>query len=287
MVKVPAAGGGRTSVTLRAVTPRAFEVRGGIRLVAGRMFERGMPEVIAGRRIMARVPGLELGGVLRHLRKEFRVVGVFESEGGAFESEVWGDFDTIGALYGRGTAANSLVVRMKDENQIPSLDQWIRNQPGMALRAAPERAYYEDQAGPLVAVLRGLAVLVAAIMGIGAVFGAMNTMYAVVAARTRELATLRALGFSRRAILLSVVIESTVVALAGGLIGCVLAYTMHGYSTSTTTVQSLTEIAFAFRITPAIVAWSLAFALAMGVAGGLLPAIRAARLSIAAAVREG
>ena len=288
MMKLPGGPGRRrTSVTLRGVTPQAFEVRGGIRVLSGRRFEPGLLEVIVGRRIAARVPGLERGGTVRHLRKEFTIVGVFESDGGAFESEVWGDFDTIGALYDRGTAANSLVLRMTDEGKIPALDQWIRNQPGMALRATPERAYYAGQAGPVVAVLRALAVLVAAIMGAGAVFGAMNHMYAVVAARTREIGTLRALGFSRRAILLSLVTESAVLALAGGILGCALAYTMHGYSASTSTVQSLTEIAFAFRITPAIVGWSLAFAVAMGVAGGLLPALRASRLPIAAAVREG
>lgn len=288
MMKLPARAGGRkTNVTLRAVTPQAFDVRGGIRLVAGREFAPALDEVIVGRRIMERVRGLELGGVVRHLRREFRVVGVFESDGGAFESEVWGDFDTVGALFDRGAATNSLVVRMKDEAEIPALDRWIRNQPGMALRAVAERAYYQDQAGPVVTVLKALAVLVAVIMGAGAVFAAMNTMYAVVGARTREIGTLRALGFSRRAILLAFVTESAVLALVGGVLGCALAYTMHGYSTSTTTVQSFTEIAFAFRITPAIVASSLAFALAMGVAGGLLPALRASRLPIAAAVREG
>ena len=288
MMKLPGGPGGRrTNVTLRGVTPLGFEVRGGIRVIAGRPFTPGLDEVIAGRRIVERIPGLGLGRTVRHLRKDFRVVGVFESEGGAFESEVWSDFDTLGALYARGTAANSLVVKMRDDAQVGALDRWIRNQPGMALRAARERDYYEQQAGPVVTVLRALAVLAAIIMGAGAVFGAMNTMYAVVAARTRELGTLRALGFSRRAILLSMVTESAVLALAGGLLGCALAFTMHGYSTSTATVQSLTEIAFAFRITPAIVGWSLAFAVAMGVAGGFLPALRASRLPIAAAVREG
>jgi ABC-type lipoprotein release transport system permease subunit len=278
--------GRRTNVTLRAVPPRAFEVRGGIRMTTGRRFTPGLDEVIVGRRIMDRVRRLELGGTLRYRRKEFKIVGVFESEGAAFESEVWGDFDTLGALFRFGAGSNSLVVRIKDPAQIPALDRWIRSQPQMQLRAEPERQYYEDQAGPVAKALKTLAALVALIMGVGAVFGAMNTMYAIVAARIREIGTLRALGFSRRAILFSFVLESGFLALVGGVLGCLLASTMHGYATGAANLQSLSEVAFAFRITPGIVASGLAFAVAMGVAGGLLPAVRAARLSIARAVRD-
>lgn len=288
VLKLPRKSDGRkTNVTLRAVTPQAFDVRGGIRLLAGRRFTPGLAEVMVGRRIMERVRGLGLGGTLNYLRKDFTIVGVFESEGAAFESEVWGDFDTVGALFQRGAGSNSMVVRMNDQAQIPALDHWIRTQPGMRLRALPERQYYEDQAGPVTTVLKGLAALVAVIMGIGAVFGAMNTMYAIVAARTREIGTLRAVGFSRRAILFSFVAEAAFLALIGGILGCLLAFTMHGYTTGTSNLQTFSEVAFAFRITPAIVASSLAFALGMGVAGGLLPALRASRLPIAAAVREG
>jgi ABC-type antimicrobial peptide transport system permease subunit len=163
----------------------------------------------------------------------------------------------------------------------------MRLQPSMRLRAVGERQYYEEQAGPVAKVIRGLGGLVALVTGIGAVFAAMNTMYRIVASRTREIGTLRALGFSRRAILLSFVAESTLVGLAGGLIGCLAASLLHGYSTSTANLQSFSEVAFAFRITPGIVATSLLFAAAVGVLGGLLPAARAARLEIARALREG
>ena len=279
--------GRRTNVTLRGVPPQAFEVRGGIRLTAGRRFTRGLPEVIVGRRIMDRVRGLERGGTFEHRRQRFQIVGVFESEGAAFESEVWGDFATMNALFKRGNYFNSLVVRMKDPGDIPALDRWVRSRPGWSLQAVPEPLYYENQGGQVAMVLKTLAGLVAIVMGVGAVFGAMNTMYAIVAARTREIGTLRALGFSRRAILLSFVLESAFLALIGGALGCLLAFTMHGYSTGASNLQTFREVAYAFRITPAIVAVSLAFALVMGVAGGLLPSIRAARLSIAGAVREG
>jgi ABC-type lipoprotein release transport system permease subunit len=275
-----------TNVTLRAVSPRAFEVRGGVRVVEGQSFTPGLDEVIVGRRILERIRGLRLGGTLQYERKEFRIVGVFESEGPAFESEIWGDYATLGSLFQRGAGSNSLVVRMKDAGAIPALDRWLRDQPQMQLRALPERKYYEDQAGNLSRILRSLASMVALIMGVGAVFGAMNTMYAIVAARTREIGTLRALGFSRGSILFSFVVESVFLAVIGGAIGCLLAFPMNGFSTGTGQTDSFSEIAFAFRISSGIVTSGMVFAVVMGVVGGLLPALRGARLPIVTALRE-
>jgi len=277
--------GRRTNVVLRSVTPQTLLVRTGIRVTAGRLFTSGSDEVVVGRRILDRVRGLELGGVLRYQRKPLRIVGVFESEGAAFESEVWGDFETQRATFRRGTGSKSLVFRVEDPKQIAALDRWIRLQPNMLLRAVSERQYYDDQAGPVANTIKALGLLVAVVMGIGAVFAAMNTMYRIVASRTREIGTLRAVGFSRRAILSSFVLESALLGLAGGALGCLVASSVHGYSTGTSNLQSFSEVAFAFRITPAIIASSLGFALLMGVLGGLLPAARAARLPIAAAVR--
>lgn len=275
-----------TNVTLRAVTPRGFEVRGGIDVVAGRQFTPGLDEVIVGRKLLDRISGLELGGTVKYGQKRFQIVGLFDSQGGAFESEIWGDFDTMGAIFQRGAGSNSLVVRMKDPATIPDLDRWIRAQPQMQLQAVQEKKYYEEQAGPLARALQGLASFVAVIMGVGAVFGAINTMYAIVAARTREIGTLRALGFSRRAVLASFLIESVILALVGGAIGCLLAFPMNGFSTGTGQTQSFSEIAFAFRITPGIVGVGMTFAVVMGVLGGLLPALRGARLPITRALRE-
>jgi putative ABC transport system permease protein len=274
------------NVTLRAVTPRAFDVRGGIRIVEGRRFTPGLDEVIVGRKLRTRIAGLELGGNVKYQQKLFKIVGLFESTGAAFESEVWGDYDTFAAVFQRGGGSNSLVLRMNDPAAIPELDRFIRAQPQMQLQALSERKYYEEQAGPLSRVLRGLATFVAVVMGIGAVFGAINTMYAIVAARTREIGTLRALGFSRRAILTSFLIESVILAMIGGAVGCLLAFPMNGFSTGTGQTQSFSEIAFNFRITPGIVLTGMVFAVVMGVLGGLLPALRGARLPITSALRE-
>jgi len=275
-----------TNVTIRAVTSRAFEVRSGIDVVEGRRFTPGLDEVMVGRKLVERIQGLHLGGTVKYQRKEFKIVGIFASRGGAFESEIWGDFDTFGAIFQRGAGSNSLVVRMKDPAQISALDKWVRAQPQMQLQAMEERRYYEEQAGPLSSIMKKLAQLVSIIMGVGAVFGAMNTMYAIVAARTREIGTLRAVGFSRSSILFSFVVESTFLALVGGAIGCLLAFPMNGFSTGTGQTQSFSEIAFAFRITPPILGVAMLFALIMGIVGGLLPAARGARLPIASSLRE-
>ena len=287
VVNLPKATDGTpTNVTLRAVPPRAFEVRSGIKIVEGRGFMAGLDEVIVGRKLTERMRGLHLGGTVKYQQRQLPIVGVFESQGGAFESEIWGDFDTFGAIFQRGSGSNSLVVRMKDPAAIPELDRFIRSQPQMQLQAVQERKYYEDQAGPLASILRILASGVAFIMGVGAVFGALNTMYAIVAARTREIGTLRALGFSRRAILASFLIESVILAIVGGAVGCLLAFPMNGISTGTGQTQSFSEIAFAFQITPGIVLIGMVFAAVMGVVGGLFPAFKAARLPITTALRE-
>ena len=282
----PKADGEPTNVTIRGVTRKGQEVRGGIKIVRGRNYAPGLTEVIVGEQIADRVPGLELGSVVKLQKRDWTVVGVFSSRGGAFESEIWGDYDSIAQFFERQGGSNAMAVRLKDPGQLKALDAWIRTKPQMQLQAVEERKYYEDQAGPLARILRILATAVAVIMGIGAVFGAMNTMYAIVAARTREIGTLRALGFSRRAILFSFVVESVTLALLGGLVGCLLALPMNGYSTGTGQTQSFSEIAFAFRVTPQIAGAGIVFAVVMGLVGGLLPALRAARLPITSALRE-
>jgi putative ABC transport system permease protein len=282
----PKKDGEPTNVSVRGVTPRAFEVRSGIKIVEGRTFTPGLYEVIAGNKIANRVQGLDIGSSVKLQKHEWKVVGIFSSQGGAFESEIWGDAEVMGVDFGRTGGSNAMSVRLKPGSDVATLDRWIRSNPQMQLQAVSERKYYDDQAGPLAKILRQLATFVAIIMGVGAVFGAMNTMYAIVAARTREIGTLRALGFSRRAILFSFVLESVTLALAGGAIGCLIAFPMNGYSTGTGQTQSFSEIAFAFRITPEIVTTALVFAVVMGLIGGLLPAFRAARLPITTALRE-
>jgi putative ABC transport system permease protein len=261
-------------------------VRGGIQIIQGRSFTPGLDEVIVGEGLVRRMRGMEIGGNVSYQRKTFKIVGIFASAGGAFESEIWGDFDVFGTMFSRGGTCNALVVRLKDPGELKALNKYVRSQPQVQLQAIEERKYYADQAGPLAASLGGLATFVAVVMGIGAIFGAMNTMYAIVAARTREVGTLRALGFSRRSILFSFVLESVFLALIGGALGCLLALPMNGFSTGTGQTQSFSEIAFAFRITAGIVITGMVAALAMGLLGGLFPSLRAARLPITRALRE-
>ena len=275
-----------TNVTIRGVTPRAFDVRGGIQITRGRKFTPGLDEVIVGERIAARIRGLDLDAMIPIQRHQWKIVGVFSSRGGAFESEIWGDLDAMAGPLRRSGGSNALAVRLKDPSSLESFDEWIRGDPEMQLQAVEERKYYEDQAGGLSLTLLFLVGFVSLTMGIGAVFGAMNTMYAIVAARTREIGTLRALGFSRRSILFSFVVESVLLAFAGGLVGCLLAAPINGFTTASGQTPSFSEVAFAFRITPDILVRGLVFATVMGVLGGLLPAIRGARLPITSALRE-
>jgi putative ABC transport system permease protein len=275
-----------TNVTLRAVTPRAFDVRGGIRIVQGRSFRSGLYEMIVGQRLLDRMRGATLGSKIKFQNTQWEVVGIFAADGGSFESEIWADYPALEPLARRGGGCESLALRLADPRTLSGFDKDLRANPQMQVQLEGERKYYEDQAGPVALTLTALAGFVGIVMGIGAVFGAMNTMYAIVAARTREVGTLRALGFSRRSILLSFVIESVFLALLGGLLGCVLAFPMNGFSTGTGQTLSFSEIAFAFKITPQDLTFGLVFALLMGFFGGLLPALRAARIPITVALRS-
>jgi putative ABC transport system permease protein len=280
------ADGAATNVTVRGVSAKTFEVRGGVKMEQGRTFTPGLDEVIVGERIAERIRGLDLGATIPIQRHDWKIVGVFSSRGGAFESEIWGDLDTMAQPFRRTGGSNSLVVRLKDPSTLEAFDKWIRDDPEMQLEAVEERKYYADQAGGLSATLLFLVGFVSITMGVGAVFGAMNTMYAIVAARTREVGTLRALGFSRRSVLFSFVVESVILAVAGGALGCLLAMPINGLSTASGQTASFSEVAFAFQITPDILGAGLVFATIMGLFGGLLPSFRAARLPITSALRE-
>ncbi len=275
-----------TNITLRGVTPMAFNVRNNIKLVEGRMFTPGLFEVIVGKKIADRVNGLNIGDTLRVQRKEFKVVGLFTADGSSFESEMWGDYNALAPAVNRNGGCESVTARMMNPASIGAFDKDLRANPQMQVQAASERKYYEDQAGNLGTVLKILAAFVGIVMGIGAVFGAMNTMYAIVSQRTREIGTLRALGFSRLTILFSFVTESVFLAVVGGALGCVLALPMQGFTAGTGQTQSFSELAFAFRITPPIIVTGMIFAVIMGFLGGLLPAFRASRMPITSALRE-
>ena len=279
------ADGTLSNVQVRGVGSMAFTVRGGVRVVEGRPFTPGLAEVIVGARVRERYRGLEVGDSFRLKQRDWAVVGVFEAEGGSFESEVWGDLDVMAAAFNRQDGYQSVTVRMSDPAEIPAFADDLARNPRLQVDAKPERQYYEDQAGPVGAALLFLAFFVSVVMGIGAVFGALNTMYAIVAQRTREIATLRALGFSRPAILVSFLIESLVIAAVAGVAGCLLALPANGLTAATGNV-TFSELAFAFRVTPPALVAGMVFALLMGLAGGLLPAVRAARMPISRALRE-
>jgi putative ABC transport system permease protein len=275
-----------TNITLRGVTPEAYKVRTGIKLVEGRMFSPGVFEVVAGKKISDRVKGLDIGDTVRVQRKEFKVVGLFTADGSSFESEMWGDYNAMGPAVGRNGGCESVTVRLTNPTVLASFDKDLRANPQMQVQADSEKTYYENQAGGVAAALKILAGFVGIVMGIGAVFGAMNTMYAIVSQRTREIGTLRALGFSRFSILLSFVMESVLLALVGGILGCLIAIPMNGFTAGTGQTQSFSELAFAFKITPGIVLVGLIFAVLMGFVGGLLPAVRASQMPITKALRE-
>ncbi|HWZ61932.1 MAG TPA: ABC transporter permease [Steroidobacteraceae bacterium] len=273
-----------TNVGIRGVTARAFSLRPGVRMVAGRQPRAGLFEVAVGIQAQSRIRGLRIGSRVSLMRHEFEVVGVFAAAGSAFESEIWGDLAAMAPAFNRAGAENSLTVRLTDPGLRPAFDRDLQANRQYPLTMTDERRYYEDQAGPLIDLLRGLAAFVGTVMGIGAVFAAMNTMYALVANRTREVGTLRALGFPRFAILMVFVLEGLLLALAGGALGCLLALMMNRVSASSTAAMG--EISFAFRVTPADLGRGLMFAAAMGVMGSLLPASRAARLPIVEALRQ-
>jgi putative ABC transport system permease protein len=274
------------NITMRAVQPPAFNVRNNVKLVEGRNFTPGLYEVIVGKKMADRVTGLNIGDTITVQRHNFKVVGLFTAEGSSFESEIWGDYDALAPAIGRNSGCSSLTVRMSNPATLSDFDKQVRANPRVQLEVDSEPKYYEDQAGPVAGALLGLAAFVAVVMGIGAVFGAMNTMYAIVSQRTREIGTLRALGFSRFSILVSFVMESVLLALIGGALGCLLAFTMNGYTAGTGQTQSFSEMAFAFKITPPVLMFGMGFAVVMGFVGGLLPAFRASRMAITRALRE-
>jgi putative ABC transport system permease protein len=277
--------GTEVQVTLRGVTPMAFNVRQNVRIVEGRNFTPGLYELVVGRKAADRYQGLEVGGSVTLRRQRWEVVGIFTSEGSGFESEMWGDIDALQPVFNRTGGYQSLTLRLADPSTIEAFDAELKANPNMQVQMRSELEYYEGQAGQTATTLTVLAIFVGVIMGIGAVFGAMNTMYALVSARTREIGTLRALGFSRTAVLGAFMIESGFLALVGGLLGSILALPINLLS-GATAGANFSQIAFDFRVSPFWLAVAVASAVFMGLVGGFLPAFRAARTPITAALRD-
>ena len=285
VVALPKAGNGELrNVGVRGVTAAAFNLRPGVSIVAGRRARAGLFEIVVGVRAQNRIRGLEIGSRVSLMRHEFEVVGAFAAQGSAFESEIWADFDAMASAFNRPGTENSLTLRLTNLSVLPAFDRDLQANLQYPFTLTDERKYYEGQAGSLVGLLRGLAAFVGFVMGTGAVFAAMNTMYAIVANRTREVGTLRAIGFSRVTVLLAFVLEGLLLALIGGALGCLLSLLMNLVSANTTAAMG--EISFAFRVTLTDLGYGLLFAAVMGVIGSLLPASRAARLPIISALRQ-
>jgi putative ABC transport system permease protein len=277
--------GNDVNVTIRGVTPMAFKVRSVVTIVEGRAFQPGLYEIIVGRKLNLRMQQAAIGDSIRLQKKDWKVVGVFEADGSGFESEIWGDVEAMAPAFNRSGGYQSLTVRLSDPTTLTAFNEELKRDPHLRVEMQQERAFYEAQSSGISTGILALAAFVGLVMGVGAIFGAMNTMYAIVSARTREIGTLRALGFRRRSVLTSFVIESILLALAGGLLGCVIALPAN-WLTTATGGANFSEVAFGFRVTIWALGFGLAFSLAMGFIGGLLPAVRAARLPITSALRE-
>jgi putative ABC transport system permease protein len=286
IISLPRVSDGRpANVPLRGVGPRAFDIRNTLKFVEGRRFTPGMREINVGRQAVTRFGGLSLGSEVRFGSATWTVAGVFTAEDASFESEVWGDVDLMIPAFQRNEY-QSVTVKLVDPSAYESFQAAVLADQRLDLKTDRERDYYEGQSETTGTLIRIFAIFVTAILSIGAVFGAVNTMYAAVAYRSREIGTLRALGFSRLRIVTAFLAESVALALVGGVIGCMIALPVHGLSTGAMNMTSFSELAFKFRITPGLLVGGLVFSALMGAVGGLLPALRAARIPVARALRE-
>jgi ABC-type lipoprotein release transport system permease subunit len=277
--------GGLANVVVRGVSGRATEVRKGIRIVRGRAFRPGAGEIVVGTAMARRFPNTDTGDTVNFGGRSWTVVGEFTADGSSFESEIWGDNEQFMPVF-RGEVFQSVTFRMRDPTAFSGVKETLEGDPRLYVDAFRELEFYENQSLLLGSILNFIAVFIAGIMAIGAVFGAVNTMYAAVASRAREIGVLLTLGFKPRSVLASFVVEAVLIALLGGAIGCLLTLPINGLVTSTTNWDSFSEIAFAFRITPRLLLTGMIFAAVMGIVGGVFPARRAARQPVIEALRQ-
>lgn len=273
-----------TNVTVRGVGLQGLTLRPQIRVISGRMFRPDSAEIAVGRSIAERFNGTGIGERLRFGGRDWTVVGVFDAGGSAFDSEVWGDGEQMIQAF-RRTAFSSVAARLADPSRFDALKPRLESDPRLTLDVKREQTFYEEQSQVMSNFISYLGLTLSVIFSVGAMIGAMITMYAAVATRTSEIGVLRALGFRRGSILVAFLVEALFLGLTGWVVGLALASAMQLVQISTMNWQSFSELAFRFTLTPEIVWKSLVFALVMGLAGGFLPAIRAARLKIVDALR--
>lgn len=277
---------GEANVQVRGVTQRVLAVRDQVKLVEGRFVAPGLAEAVVGRGARDAYLGLDLGATVRIGAGTWTVVGVFDGHGTAFDSEVWTDAAILNGFYNRPPSIfQAATVRLRSADDLPAFQATLEGDPRVNLQATDERAYYEKQSRVVTTLITVLGTLVAVVMALGAVFGALNTMYSAVAERSREIAVLRAIGFGGGAIVLSFFVEALIIAAVGGLVGCLGVLPINGLTTGTINWQTFSHLAFAFRVTPDLLALGMVFALMMGALGGLPPAIRAARANVAHTLR--
>ncbi len=275
------------NVPMRGVEKSALAVRGDIRIVDGKNFEQGRNEVIVGAGAARAFAGLDVGKTIRIGQNEWKVVGIFAGGSGAAESEIWTDAAVLAPAYHRGNSFQSVYVKLNSASAFQQFKDGLTTNPQLKVRAIRQAEFLADQSSMLTGFIEKIGVFIAALMALGALFGALNTMYSAVAARTREIATLRALGFGSTPIILSILFESLALALIGGTAGALAAYfAFDGFKAATINWQTFSQIAFAFTVTPQLLVSAILWAAAIGLLGGLFPAIRAARMPIAAALRE-
>lgn len=288
IVDVPLqATGSAGNVPLRGVSQQAQKLRQGFRIVEGRAFTPGKFEVMVGRGAREQFGGLAVGSTLRWGTTDWVVTGVFADRGSVAESEIWTDTGVLQNAYNRGPTYQSSRVRLTSAAAFNTFKDRLTADPRLNVRLFTEKAYYQEQSQQLVTLVRTVGVTIAVLMGLGAMFAALNTMYSAVSARSREIATLRALGFGRTPVVTSVLVESMMIGLIGGLIGMVVAYfAFNGIRASTINFASFSQITFAFTVTPTLMIMAIVYALILAFIGGLLPSWRAARLPIATGLRE-
>lgn len=275
------------NVQVRGVSPKALEVRDSIRVVSGRFFQPGLNELVVGRNVAHTYSGFEMGQRVKFGGGEWTVVGVFDAGGSAFDSEIWCDANVLDAVYKRPpNVFQSVTARLTSPEAFTGFKDALTSDPRVTLQASRELDYYDKQSRAITTLIQVLGTMVALVMGVGAILGALNTMYSAVAERSREIATMRALGFDTGSIVTSFVFEALCIAFVGGLLGCIGVLPLNGMTTGTMNWQTFSHLAFAFRVTPVLLAGGLIFALLMGLVGGVPPAIRAARARIAVALRE-
>jgi putative ABC transport system permease protein len=275
------------NVEVRGVSKNVLEIRRNIKIVEGRMFSPGLTEVVVGKNANASYAGLTLGNTISLGSMKWKIVGIFDAGGSAFDSDVWADAHLIGPAFNRpDTSFQSITVHLTSASAFQQLKDAVTADPRLNVDVTREIDYYSKQSNRLTTLITVLGGLVAAVMAIGAVFGALNTMYSAVSERGREIATMRALGFGASSVVFSFVLEALFIALVGGLLGCIAVLPLNGLTTGAMNLQTFSHVAFAFRITPELLAKGILFALLMGLVGGFLPAIRAATMPVASALRE-